>query len=53
MNTVNILMAQHHRAIIYSLGFIVVFFTASCAFHDVVPICHYLFGCDHQLHLAT
>jgi hypothetical protein len=31
----------------------VVFFAASCTFHDVIPICHYLFGCDHHLHIVT
>ena len=53
VNTVYTLMDQHHRAIIYSLGIVVVFFTASCTFHDVIPICHYLFGCDHHMHVAT
>ena len=53
MDTVNTLMEQHHRAIIFSLAFVVVFFAASCTFHDVIPICHYLFGCDHHMHIAT
>jgi hypothetical protein len=26
------------------------FFAAACTFHDVIPICHYLFGCDHGMH---
>ena len=41
---------RHHQFIILSLGAIIVFFLASCTFHDVLPICHYLFGCDHAVH---
>ena len=40
----------HHRAVIGALSFVVVFFAAACTFHDAIPICHYLFGCDHALH---
>jgi hypothetical protein len=53
MNTVNTLMEKYHRAIIFSLTFVVVFFAASCTFHDIIPICHYVFGCDHHMHIAT
>lgn len=52
MATFNLLLEKHHRGIIFSLVSIVVFFAASCTFHDVIPICHYLFGCDHGLHAA-
>ena len=45
-------MDRHHRVIIAALGFVVVFFAFACTFHDVIPICHYLFGCDHGLHAA-
>jgi len=41
---------DHHRIIIAGLAFIVVFFAAACTFHDVIPVCHYLFGCDHGMH---
>ena len=40
-------------ATMFSLSFIVVFFAAACTLHDVIPICHYVFGCDHQLHTMT
>ena len=53
MDTVNDALAKHHRPIIFSLAFVVVFFAASCTFHDVIPICHYLFGCDHHLHAVS
>jgi hypothetical protein len=52
MNTANAFLERQHRAIIFSLAFIVIFFAASCTFHDVIPICHYVFGCDHQVHAA-
>jgi hypothetical protein len=41
---------RHHQLIILSLGAIIAFFLASCAFNDVLPICHYVFGCDHGFH---
>ncbi len=50
MHTLDALMESHHRPIIFSLMFVIVFFAASCTFHDIIPICHYLFGCDHALH---
>ena len=41
---------RHHRLIIAGLAFVIVFFVAACTFHDVLPVCHYLFGCDHAMH---
>jgi hypothetical protein len=52
MHAINTWIDQHYRSIIYSLGFVVLFFAASCTFHDVIPVCHYLFGCDHLMHLS-
>ncbi len=52
MGTMNAVMEKHHRPIIFSLAFVVLFFAASCTFHDIIPICHYVFGCDHHLHVA-
>ena len=53
MATYNLWMEKHHRGIIFSLAFVVVFFAAACTFHDIIPICHYVFGCDHHLHMVT
>jgi len=53
MATFNAVLEMHHRPIIFALAFVVVFFAAACTFHDVLPICHYIFGCDHQLHTVT
>lgn len=53
METFNVLLERHHRPIIVTLALVVVFFAAACMFHDVIPICHYLFGCDHGLHAAA
>jgi hypothetical protein len=41
---------KHHRLIITVLALVIVVMAASCIFHDVIPICHYVFGCDHQVH---
>lgn len=43
----------HHRGIIAALALVVVFFATACTFHDLIPVCHYLFGCDHALHVAA
>ena len=52
MGTINQSIEKHHRPIIFSLLFVIVFFAASCTFHDIIPICHYLFGCDHNMHVT-
>jgi hypothetical protein len=52
MNTINQAMEKHHRGIIFSLTFVILFFVTACTFHDMIPICHYLFGCDHHMHAA-
>ena len=49
----NAVLERHHRPIIFTLAVVVVFFAAACTFHDVIPICHYLFGCDHGMHAAV
>jgi len=41
---------NHYRGIIAGLVLAIVFFVTSCTFNDAIPICHYLFGCDHALH---
>lgn len=51
MATISATMERPHRLIIAGLFSIIVFFAAACTFHDTIPICHYLFGCDYALHL--
>ena len=41
---------RHYRLIIGVLAGIILFFVIACLFHDVIPICHFLFGCDHAMH---
>ena len=38
------------RLIAGILGGLILFFLAACLLHDVIPICHWLFGCDHRMH---
>ena len=52
MDTINESIKKRHRSIIFSLIFVIVFFAASCTFHDIIPICHYVFGCDHKVHVT-
>ena len=41
---------DHPRLVAGVLAAMLVFFFASCLLHDVIPICHWLFGCDHRMH---
>jgi hypothetical protein len=50
MTPLSATIETHHRKIIAALVLIIVFFLAACTFHDTLPICHYLFGCDHGMH---
>jgi hypothetical protein len=41
---------DHPRMIAGVLGAVILFFLLSCLLHDVIPICHWLFRCDHRMH---
>lgn len=41
---------RHPRLIAGALGAVILFFLAACLLHDVIPICHWLFVCDHRMH---
>ncbi len=41
---------NHHKLIILLLVIVILFFLTACIFHDVIPICHWLFKCDHRMH---
>lgn len=43
-------LESHHMAIMLALVLVIVALAASCLFHEALPICHYIFGCDHGLH---
>lgn len=43
-------LEKHHRLVILGLLFVIMFFLVACTFHDIIQVCHYLFGCDHGLH---
>ena len=51
MATISAFIDNHYRGIITGLVGIIVFFAVSCTFHDTIPVCHYLFGCDHAVHV--
>ena len=50
MSALSATIEQHHQKIIAGLTFVIVLFLAACTFHDAIPVCHYLFGCDHAMH---
>ncbi len=53
MSAMSATIEKHHRTIITALVLVIVFFAAACTFHEVIPICHYLFGCDHNMHMMS
>jgi hypothetical protein len=50
MTTLTNSVETHHKAIILFLLSLIVVFLVACSLHDVLPICHYIFGCDHNFH---
>lgn len=52
MSTFDASIEKHHRPIIFTLVFMLGFFSLACTFHETIPVCHYLFGCDHKLHVS-
>ena len=40
----------HARLIVGVLAGVVLFFLVACVFNDAIPVCHYIFGCDHRMH---
>lgn len=41
---------KHHTLIMISLAAVILFFIFACTFNNAIPVCHYLFGCDHNFH---
>jgi hypothetical protein len=52
MATISDSIERNHRTIIFSLSLVVFFMATSCVIHDIIPICHKIFGCDHKVHLT-
>lgn len=48
--SLSLAIEKYHKLIIVIMAIMIVFFLTACLFHDTMPICHYLFGCDHRLH---
>lgn len=51
MSSIGAAVERHHRPIILSLLGVIVVFLFACTFHNVLPICHWVFNCDHLMHL--
>jgi len=50
MNAFAPAVERNHKLIIAALSGLILLFLFACTFHDVLPICHLLFGCDHLMH---
>lgn len=50
MATITGSMDKHPRAWITSLAAIVGLMVVSCALNGIIPVCHFLFRCDHSQH---
>lgn len=46
-------LERHHRPIIAVLALIILALVTSCLFHETIPICHWLFACDHGMHAGA
>ncbi len=44
---------KNHKLIILVLLAVILFFLAACTFNNAIPVCHWIFGCDHGMHAAT
>jgi hypothetical protein len=52
MTTISASVERYHRPIIVSLLSLIALVLVACVFNDLLPVCHYLFGCDHGFHSA-
>ncbi len=50
MSAISLAVEKYHKLIILLLLGMILVFLSACTFHDVLPICHYIFGCDHLMH---
>ena len=41
---------NHPRVVAGILGAMILFFLAACLAHDAIPVCHWIFRCDHRYH---
>jgi hypothetical protein len=41
---------NHPRLVALSLASVIVFFAVACTFNAAIPVCHWLFHCDHWFH---
>lgn len=39
---------ERPRLVAGALFAIILFFALACVLNDVIPVCHYLFRCDHR-----
>lgn len=53
MSAVSTFVERHHRSIIVALVVVILFFVFACVFDNVIPVCHWLFKCDHAYHSSV
>ena len=46
-------LERQHRLVILALVGVIGFFAIACTFNNAIPICHYIFGCDHWFHASA
>ena len=49
MSSMQSFLERHHAAIIYAQLGLIVLFVIACTFNGVLPVCHWLFDCDHAV----
>ena len=53
MTALTKLIEKNHKLIILILVIVIAVMATSCIFHDLIPICHSVFGCDHKMHVIS
>jgi hypothetical protein len=50
MGTLSDTIARHPQFVITALTLVILVMVTACVLNEVIPICHYVFGCDHRFH---
>ena len=49
IDSVGRVVEERPKVVAGALMMIIIFFALACALNDLIPVCHYLFRCDHRV----
>jgi hypothetical protein len=50
MSALSLAIEKRHKLIMGILLAVILFFVFACIFDNVIPVCHWIFQCDHGYH---